>query len=326
MRRKSRRRNESIVAANKGTLFAEAMLSNSAPMEAESRLTQNTGGAFGSALNAQGTFAPREGVEVSGINGATERPGSSGEISPGKNPALEKASVVHYVSQIADSWRRCLLVTMEVAHLCAEANARLTATQKSELIAHLPFRRATFSKLVQIGTDKRLDTPEILRLLPPHYTTMYAVALLKDDELKQAVADKVLHPDLKRDELQRWRKSHRGLKSSDSAIASSQTALTQETVEGGGFSSTVSEDEVRDEIGDDQSVVSDERADESARAETAKAEASDAVAAQANTDDSKSAKALNEFKVSCKHWLPKLNVKHRAEANKFVADFPGKIR
>ena len=42
--------------------------------------------------------------------------------------------------------------------------------------------RATFSKFVQIGSDTRLHTPEIQGLLPPHYTTIYSVTLLTDQE------------------------------------------------------------------------------------------------------------------------------------------------
>lgn len=38
---------------------------------------------------------------------------------------------------------------------------------------------------------------------------MYAVTSLRDEELKQAVAEKVLRPDVKREELQRWRRVQR---------------------------------------------------------------------------------------------------------------------
>ena len=39
---------------------------------------------------------------------------------------------------------------------------------------------------------------------PPHYTTLYAVTLLTDEELKCAIAEKVLHPETTRAQLQKW--------------------------------------------------------------------------------------------------------------------------
>jgi hypothetical protein len=98
---------------------------------------------------------------------------------------------------------------MEVARLSAEASQRLTDAQKSELITKLPFGEATFSKLVQIGTDTRLHTKDVQRLLPPHYTTIYSVTLLEHHELKLAMSERIISPEMKRAGLQKWVKSCR---------------------------------------------------------------------------------------------------------------------
>ena len=140
---------------------------------------------------------------------------------------------------------------MNIARLCAEANERLTIAQKRELIQALPFGDTAFSKFVQIGTDTRLHAPDIQRLLPPHYTTVYAVTLLTDHELSLAIAENVIHPDMQRAQLERWRKSHCEKvvvapipveAESDSAVASPPIALTQDAVEGGALRSTMSDD------------------------------------------------------------------------------------
>ena len=173
---------------------------------------------------------------------AAERP--AGEFSPGKNhldlPDGGISSVADFVAAIQINWQRGVDAFMSIARLCAEASARLTALQKSELIQALPFGETAFSKFVQIGTDTRLYAPDIQRLLPPHYTTTYAVTLLTDQELKQAIAEKVLHPDMKRNQLQRWLNRHRapriaGAKeaASNSAVASAPIAPTQDGVESG---------------------------------------------------------------------------------------------
>jgi capsule polysaccharide modification protein KpsS len=90
------------------------------------------------------------------------------------------------------------LIFMQIGRLCAEANTHLTTAQKRQLIEALPFGDTAFSKFAQIGADIRLYAPHIQRLLPVHYTTTYAVTLLTDEELKQAIADNVLHPDMTR--------------------------------------------------------------------------------------------------------------------------------
>ena len=78
--------------------------------------------------------------------------------------------------------------------------------------------------------------PKSNALLPPHYTTTYAVTLLTDEELKQAIAEKVIHPDMTRAQLQKWRNSHcekavrdskPGEAESDSAVADLGTTATQ---------------------------------------------------------------------------------------------------
>ena len=97
----------------------------------------------------------------------------------------EMSSVAYYVRDINGNWQRCVDAFMNVGRLCAEANARLTAAEKSELMPNLPFGEATFSKFVRIGTDTRLHAPDIQRLLPAHYTTTYAISLLTDEERAQ---------------------------------------------------------------------------------------------------------------------------------------------
>ena len=123
----------------------------------------------------------------------------------------EVPSVSTYASAINGHWQQGVDAFMHIARLCAEASVRLTSAQKRDLMQALPFGETAFSKLAQIGTDTRLHVPEIRRLLPPHYTTAYAVTLLTDEELKRAIAENVIYPDMKRAELQRWRNSRRKL-------------------------------------------------------------------------------------------------------------------
>ncbi len=160
------------------------------------------------------TTAGEDGRESQGrvhdvtIDGDSMVESKGSEFSPGKDPDL---SVANYVSQIGQNWQRGVDAFLTTAHLCAEANAQLTTAERGELLKQLPFGATAFSKFVQIGNDRRLNAPELRRLLPPHYTITYAVTLLTDQELQDAIAAKVIHPDMQRVELQRWRNSHREL-------------------------------------------------------------------------------------------------------------------
>src|SRR6185312_2762618 len=81
-------------------------------------------------------------VNVANCHEGPERP--AGEFSPGKDADLDlrdrlMSSVAHYVGEINQNWQRGVDAFMKVGRLCAEANARLTAAEKSELIRSLPF-------------------------------------------------------------------------------------------------------------------------------------------------------------------------------------------
>ena len=207
----------------------------------------------------------------------------SDSISPGKFyldlNATEGSSVANYISEIKGSWQRGVDAFMDIARLCAEASARLTTAQKSKLVTHLPFGEPTFSKFVKIGADIRLKGPEIQRLLPPHYTTMYAVTLLTDQELCRAIGDKIIRPDMKRYELQRWRSAQRERRTkveftpspaaTNSAVASSPVASTQDVVGRGAFPSALNHHNTKESVEvqnavNDQSIAPNENADKTA--------------------------------------------------------------
>jgi hypothetical protein len=131
------------------------------------------------------------------------------DFSPGKEPPAciaEASPVDGYATRIGDGWRRATQGVMDVARVCFEASERLTVSQKKELVQQLPFKEAAFSKLGRIGKDTRLHAPEVERLLPPHYSIVYLLTKLTDDELEAAVKEGVLNPDMKRADLQKWRR------------------------------------------------------------------------------------------------------------------------
>jgi hypothetical protein len=134
------------------------------------------------------------------------------DFSPGKDlPACiaEASPVGGYATRIGDGWRRATQGVMDVARVCFEASERLTVSQKKELVQQLPFKEPTFSKLGRIGKDTRLHALKVERLLPPHYSIVYLLTKLTDDELEAAAKEGVINPDMKRADLQKWcRRGH----------------------------------------------------------------------------------------------------------------------
>ena len=159
----------------------------------------------------RGVAKPVNSAEASPPQALSTGVGDTDHFSPGKTPEADSAipSIDDYATSIAADYRQGVECLLRVATNCADANARLLPAKKAELLRSLPFGEPTFRKFVQIGDDARLQAPEVQRLRPPAYTTMYAITLLDDGELKQAVEEEVIRPDMKRQELQNWRKARR---------------------------------------------------------------------------------------------------------------------
>jgi len=242
-----------------GTLYASSRFYRSLPFSAKVPAVQHTAGDVeGVELAPQSTAGGDSAPSPKDVDVADTDcdAGRAGDFSPGKNvPDLgnsEVPSVATYVSAINGEWQRGVDAFMNAARLCAEADARLTTAQKRELIKALPFGDTAFSKFAQIGADARLL--EIQRLLPPHYTTVYAVTSLTDEELKRAIAENVIYPDMKRAELQKWhrefsRKAEHASKpkeaASDSAVVGLLIAPIKDAVESSARTSTT-RDDIRD--------------------------------------------------------------------------------
>ena len=127
-------------------------------------------------------------------------------LCPGAQPLL----VDDYAERITGAWHNSVGSVFEMSRLCAEADQRLNDDDKKDLIARLPFDRTRFVKLTKIGRDQRLQDRQIRPLLPDHHTILYELAGLTDDELKAAVAAKVVNPEMKRAALTAWVKDRRG--------------------------------------------------------------------------------------------------------------------
>ena len=72
---------------------------------------------------------------------------------------------------INTSWHKTTDSVLETAKLCADADNKLCPVEKNKLFKELDFNKATFSKLVKIGSQQHLK--DVKRFLPPNYTVVY---------------------------------------------------------------------------------------------------------------------------------------------------------
>lgn len=115
-----------------------------------------------------------------------------------------------YANSINDSWRKSTDSVIETARLCAEADKKLKGADKNKLFIVLTFNKATFSKLAKIGSNEYLLSKDLRPSLPPGYSILYELAKLTDDELKLAIKERVINPNMTRSDLERWVAERKG--------------------------------------------------------------------------------------------------------------------
>jgi hypothetical protein len=113
--------------------------------------------------------------------------------------ATATATYEDFATRIQVSWQKRTSSIFVVAEACNEANTQLTGKSKKKLLDELPFSKATFVKLSQIGGDQRLRG--IAEQLPASFSIIYEITLLSDEQFEQAVASNKIRPKVQRNEI-----------------------------------------------------------------------------------------------------------------------------
>jgi hypothetical protein len=125
------------------------------------------------------------------------------ENFPGETPPIRARPVTSYVEEVRKLWGKSVEDVLKVAKLCAEAVKVLNQGELRSFKNGLPFKKSKLSKLVKVGSDRRL--PAITEILPAGYTILYEIACLSDPVFDRAIEEGVIHPDLQKGEIEKWR-------------------------------------------------------------------------------------------------------------------------
>ena len=112
--------------------------------------------------------------------------------------------------RINSSWQRTTQSALETARLCAEARDQLVEEELEVLKSKLDFSRPTFTKLVKIGAKCELYEEQVSVVLPPHFSIVYQIASMNDEQRELAIDQGIIMPGMSRSELREWVASQSG--------------------------------------------------------------------------------------------------------------------
>jgi len=97
--------------------------------------------------------------------------------------ANPKPTVDVFIGQINVRWQKSVRGIIEAGQLAYHAHLTLKSKDKKLLMDRLQFKKSYFSKLVQIGRDKRLQREEVFCALPANITFIYSITHWTDEDI-----------------------------------------------------------------------------------------------------------------------------------------------
>ena len=114
----------------------------------------------------------------------------------------KRKTVEDFAGLISASWQKGVITILECAELCWLAWQQLSQGELQKLIRMLPFNKATFSKLKNMGSDPRMR--EHADRLPPNWTIISDLQRLPESAFAKALEEGVVSPCLQRAALKKW--------------------------------------------------------------------------------------------------------------------------
>jgi hypothetical protein len=121
-------------------------------------------------------------------------------------PSISEAAEIG--RQIRVNWQKAATQVLDTAALCLTALERYASHGLPAVLRAANMSKPTFMKLVVIARDERLRRIEAQ--LPPGFSIIYEVSQLSDEVFEQAVKAELIHPHVRRAEIQELRKTGGG--------------------------------------------------------------------------------------------------------------------
>ena len=130
-------------------------------------------------------------------------------VVPIRSPVIEEpisiAEVGELGRKIKASYQMAAAHVLTTAELCCQGFARWGSRGLPLLLRTAQMSKTTFMKFVVIGRDQRLRRIE--GMLPPGFSIIYEVSQLSNEVFDEAVKAGVIHPHVRRAEIEALRKS-----------------------------------------------------------------------------------------------------------------------
>ena len=121
---------------------------------------------------------------------------------------ISAAEVAELACKIKASYQTAAAHVLTTGELCYQGFARWGSRGLPVLLRAAEMSKTTFMKFVVIGRDQRLRRIE--GMLPPGFSIIYEVSQLNNEVFDEAVKAGVIHPHVRRVEIEALRKSSAG--------------------------------------------------------------------------------------------------------------------
>jgi hypothetical protein len=109
-----------------------------------------------------------------------------------------------WAARISTAFRKSVEAILEQGRLLIAAKDDLDYGDFTAMVENdLPFGARTAQMLMAIAADARLSEPNIYSLLPPSWTTLYALTRLPNEAFNRGIAEGVIRPDMIRADMER---------------------------------------------------------------------------------------------------------------------------
>jgi hypothetical protein len=93
-----------------------------------------------------------------------------------------------WADRINAAWRKAATAYIDIGNMLIESKDAVKHGEWIDLLGKLDFDKRTAQKLMEIARDERLSKASTLTLLPQHWTTLYELTRLGDDEFERALS------------------------------------------------------------------------------------------------------------------------------------------